>query len=227
MKPVDIINVAGLLMDGKDDGIEAAVREKLQPRSIRTIAPTPPGSMREDPRLSILRAVSMIREVIADIVRQFGKPNVILVGRSLGGYTALLAALEMDFDDISKVVAIEAPLHPAVTVQPPALLPPLMACGAHYQMRSENMRRAIERMRELGQDSAQRLLIVQGGKEDSVVPLEAQILPGNFETVQLPPHIGGRSFGVKRPLPEGYRTHLFWSDEKMDMIVDVIEAAAK
>lgn len=224
MKPVDIINVAGLLMDGKDDGIERAVREQLQPRFLRTIAPTPPGSMREDPRLSILRAVAMIREVIADIVRQFGQPNVMLVGQSLGGYTAPLAALEMNFVDISRVVSIEAPLHPEVTVEPPALLPRLMACGTHYQMRSENMRRAIERLHEL--DVAERLLIVQGGREDSVVPLEAQILPGNFETIQLPAHIGGRSFGLKRPLPEGYRNHLFWSDEKMEMVVDIIGRAA-
>ncbi len=223
MKPVDIINVAGLLMDGKDDGIEQALREKLHPRFLRTIAPTPVSSMKEDPRLSILRAVTMIREVIADSVRQFGESNVLLVGRSLGAYTALLAALEMDFENIPMAILIEGPLHPEVTVEPPTLLPPLMACGAHYRMRPEYMRRAVERIQEL--DAAHHLLIVQGGGSDSVVPLEAQILPGNFETIQLPPHIGGRSLGLQRPLPEGYRNHLFWSEEKMSMIVDIIQKA--
>lgn len=226
MKPVDIINVAGLLMDGKNDGIERAVREKLQPRFIRTIAPTPPDSMREDPRLSILRSVEMIREVIVEIVREFGQPNVILVGRSLGGYTALLAALEMDFANISRVVPIESPLHPDITVEPPALLPPLLACDTHYQIRGENMHRAVKRMSALEVDMVRRLLIVQGGRQDSVVPLESQILPGNFETIQLPAHIGGRSLSLNRPLPEGYRNHLFWSDEKMDLVVDIIGTAA-
>ncbi len=239
MRSIDIINVAGLLIDGRNDGIEDAVRTIVQPRFIKTLAPTPPGSFHEHPNIAIERLIHMIDETVAEIQREFGESRVTLVGRSLGGLYALLAALRMQFRDIFRMVSLEAPLHPDVSVTPPTLLPPLMACGIHYKTRPTLAREAVNRLRELG---TSRLLIVQGGSQDSVVPTAAQVIPGDFETIELsgdnfpvqtgngtrglvvklPPHIGGCDDGMKKLLPPGYRNHLFWSDEKMETILRII-----
>ncbi len=244
MKSVDIINVAGLLMDGGKDGLEQELREKVEPRFLRTIAPTPISSAMEPPAYAIERAMLMILEAVRDIERQFEEPNILLVGRSYGAFTALLAAIRMNFKKISKAILIEGPLHPDVSVAPPNLLPPLMACSGHYKARPAFAREAVDRLSELG---TSRLVVVQGGREDSVVPTAAQVLPGDFETVEflddqfvdihpenggrgliikLPSHMGGRDGGMKNLLPYGYRNHLFWSEEKMKIVGEIINNAA-
>lgn len=243
MRSIDIINVAGLLMDGKKDGIEKELREKVEPRFLRTIAPTPIGSAMEHPDHAIERAVLMIREAMRDIEQQFGEPKILLIGRSYGAFIAFLAAIRINFQKILKAILIEGPLHPDVSVTPPNLLPPLMACGIHYRVRPTLAREAIDRLRELG---TSHLVVVQGGREDGVVPTAAQVIPGDFETIELlndhfsnihtgngtrglvmklPPHIGGRDGGMKKLLPDGYRNHLFWSEEKMEMVRKIIENA--
>lgn len=222
MRPIDIINVAGLLMDGKKDGLEKELREKVEPRFLRTIAPTPLSSAMEHPDRAIERAVRMIEEAVRDIEKQFGEPKVLLVGRSYGAFIALLAAVRMNFHNILKAILIEGPLHPDISVTSPNLLPPLMACGVHYKTRPSLAREAVDRLREL---DASHLVFVQGGGEDGVVPIAAQVLPGGFEIIKLPPHIGGRDGGMKNLLPAGYRNHLFWSREKMEMIRRIIENA--
>lgn len=244
MRSIDIINVAGLLMNGKKDGIEKELTERVEPRFLRTIAPTPIDSVMENPIYAIERATLMIQEAIRDIEQQFGEPKILLVGRSYGAFIALLAAIRMNFRKISKAILIEGPLHPDIPVTPPNLIPPLMACGIHYKVRPTLAREAIGRLGELG---TARLVIVQGGGEDGVVPTAAQVIPENFETikllndnfqkiytgngtkglvVQLPPHIGGSDGGMKKLLPVGYRNHLFWSEEKMRMIRRIIEDVA-
>lgn len=243
MKSIDIINVAGLLMDGEKDGIESELKERVEPRFIRTIAPTPISSAMEDPLRAIERAILMIQKAVQDIERQYGEAKVFLVGRSYGAFIALLAAVRMNFRKISRAILIEGPLHPDIPVTPPNLLPPLMACGIHYRVRPTLAREAIERLGRIG---TSRLIIVQGGKEDGVVPTAAQVIPGDFETVELlnghspniqawngtrglviklPPHIGGCDGGMKKLFPNAYRNHLFWSKEKAQMIREIIESA--
>lgn len=244
MESIDIINVAGLLMDGKDDGIEKELRETVKPRFLKTIAPTPISSVMEHPDHAVKRAIFMIREIMKDIERQFGEPRVLLIGRSYGAFIALTSAVRMNFCKIFKAILIEGPLHPDITVTPPNLLPPLMACGIHYRTRPALAQEAINRLKILG---TSHLVVVQGGKEDGVVPTEAHVIPGDFETVdfqddhlpdifaknggrglivRLPPHIGGSRNGIKKILPDNYRNHLFWSDEKMGAIGNIVESAA-
>lgn len=229
MNHVDIINVAGLLMDGKDDGIEMELINTMHPRSLQTIAPTPLGSAGENPNHAVERAVFMIKRVIEKIKQQSNTPHVILVGRSYGAFIGLLGAIRLRFHEIEKVILIEGPLHPDISVKPPLLLPPLMACGIHYQERPGLAREAINSLQELG---AERIVTVQGGAEDDVVPVEAQIIPrvnglvtGGVFT--LPSQLGGRNGGVTGIFPKGYRNHLFWSREKMEAVRRIIEGAAK
>lgn len=231
-------------MDGDKDGIEKELKEKVEPRFIKTIAPTPIGSVMENPVYAVERAILMIQEAVRDIEQQFGEPKVLLVGRSYGAFIALLAAIRINFRKILRAILIEGPLHPDISVTPPNLLPPLMACGIHYKVRPTLAREAIDRLGEVG---TSRLVIVQGGKEDGVVPTAAQVIPDDFETIEflnghfsnihtgngtrglvikLPPHIGGSDGGMRKLLPDGYRNHLFWSKEKMQMIREIIENVA-
>lgn len=64
---VDVINVAGLLMNGENDGIESALRMRLAPRYMRTIAPTPLRSAHEHPLHAVERASAMIEKCTAEI----------------------------------------------------------------------------------------------------------------------------------------------------------------
>lgn len=215
-------------MNGKNDGIEKELRENTRPRSVQTIAPTPLGSAGENPSHAIERAVFMIKQAIKEIKQRSNTPHVILVGRSYGAFIALLAAIRLQFHEIAKVILIEGPLHPDVSVKPPALLPPLKACGIHYEERPRLAREAAASLQELG---AEHIVTVQGGAEDDVVPVEAQIIPhanglaaGSVFT--LPAELGGRNSGMTRILPKGYRNHLFWSRGKMEAVRRIIEDAA-
>ncbi len=244
-------------MDGENDGIEKELREKVQPRYLKTVAPTPISSAMEHTSRAVERLVLMIRDVVRDIESQFDEPNLFIVGRSFAAYVAHLALIadnEFSLKKVSRAILIEGPLHPEVLVEPPKfpVLPPffpqlpflpLTACGAHYKLRPELAQEAANRLQELG---TSHLVLVQGGCEDSIVPVEAQTLPGDFETIELsnddlsrihpangqgiivklPPHIGGRSGGIRRIFPVGLRNHLFWSKAKMEMIRRIIERAA-
>jgi len=234
MRPIDIINVTGLLMSEDGDELEQKLREKVEPRFIRTIDPTPSGSGIEHPGHAIEQIILKIQEAVRDIEQQFGNPNVLLVGRSYGAFMTLLAAIRMEFEKVSKAILIEGPLHPDIEVKPPRHLPAFRPFGAHYRERSTLAREAIERLKKLG---TSRLVIIQGGGEDDVVPTAAQVLPEDFDTteflyddfakantesgaqglvVKLPPHTGGR----------GYRNHLCWSPKKTEMIGKIIEKVA-
>lgn len=242
---IDIINVAGLLMNGQDDGLERALQERIHPRSIRTIAPTPLKACKKHPEEAIQRTAFMIREAVAEIRKRFGKPNVYVTGRSYGGFNNVLAAIEMDFKDIEKVIAIEAPLSPDVLVEPPTLLPPLKLCGIYYEHRPGLARRAAYRLQQLG---TSRVIMIQGTAQDDVVTNDAQVLPGDFHItelsgndlsrlrepdgsrgliIKLPSHLGGISEGLRRTLPQGYRNHLFWSEEKMTLVTGIIQVVSE
>lgn len=242
---VDIITVAGLLVSGGKEGLEQGIRERVKPRSVVTISPTPPWSALEDPAQAIKRAAAMIQEIIARREREvvYEEPRILLVGHSYGAFIALLAACRLRFEKLFKMILIEGPLHPEVRVEPPALLPTLALCASHYRKRPELAREATAALRELG---TSKIIIVQGSREDSVVPIEAQVLPGDFhETtfptddmeefsngngvgliVKLDPSLGGRKGGLKTIFPDSYRTHILWDHLKMEAILSIISRSA-
>ncbi|MBI5413303.1 hypothetical protein HZA42_03080 [Candidatus Peregrinibacteria bacterium] len=128
----------------------------------------------------------------------------------------------MEFKNILKVILVEGPLHPYITVRPPPLLPPLMLCGVHYESRPKLAGTAVHELVKLGM--GERVTAVQGGCEDDVVPIAAQVLPHNHagRVVTLPEHAVGLATGLKKALPQGYRNHLFWSEAKMNLVTDVV-----
>jgi len=228
MKSLDIINIAGLLMNEKNDDLEYELRETLKPKNLTTIAPTPPSATTESPELAIERAISSTR----------GKSNIVLIGRSYGGFIALLTAIRTKFENIHKAIIIESPVHPDVTVKPPILLPPLLTCRSHYKARPKL---AEEAAKWLKQNGTSGLVIIQGSDTDAVVPNEAQVIPGDFETIELsnsnipeprttkgkiyrlPKKINGPTKGLSRILPENYNNHLSWSHEKITLIREIID----
>ncbi len=222
MKPIDVINIAGLRMNGEEDSMELALKEQVQPRSITTLAPTPWNSAGEHPEMALERLIGMIDAHLDTLERTFGEPRAVLVGRSYGAFMALLAATRMEFRRIFRVVLLEGPLHPDVEVRPPFLLPPLKSCGVHYDARPDLARSALKYLETLG---TERLLIIQGTARDDVVPNAAQVPPGPFDgrLIRLPADIGHKTSIMKKLLPEGYRNHLFWSDAKFAMICDAIK----
>ena len=238
---VDIINIAGLLRTDGHNGIERAFLERFEPRSFTTIAPTPPWLAAENPERSIERAIAMVDEIIAKL----DSPEGILFGHSYGAFVALLVACRKQFRNNLKIILDEGPLHPDVSVSPPPLFPPLALCAQHYRERPRLAREAISALHELG---TSKILLIQGTREDSVVPNASQALPGDFQTLQLqngddtswleakdssrgiilqlPRDIGGVQ-GKLHPLPDSYRTHLLWSREKMDAITTIVAAQAR
>lgn len=251
--PLAIINVAGLVMDGRGDRLERAMRDQLFPDSITTIAPTPPSAVREDPRASVDRTVEMVGDVMKVVRDELGSATrVVLVGRSNGGLMALAAAVETSFDGIGAVVALEAPLHPDVSVRPPWKFLPLFACASHYKGRPDLARKACDYLLE---KDAGKVVMVQGVAPDGIVPLEAQKLPGKFDIVQmhdldgdlpndkfdrtfshwdssngrglvvrLPSNAVGVRRGISRAiLYQDCLNHIFWSPEKMGHVVNVVK----
>lgn len=211
------------MMDGTDDSLEAAIRKNLRPRSITTIAPTPPRAARENPEYCIEQAITMVKKIIDDLQRDNPSAKVILTGRSYGGFIALLVACRMDFENILKVITIESPLSPDATVGPPLLIPPLALCGPHYENRPTLAREAVTFLKRRGPLP---LVMIQGSDEDNVVPLEAQFLMEGTR-VPLPADLGSDSSGLKRALPASYRNHLFWSEAKMRCVMEIIKDAAR
>ena len=242
MENIDFINVAGLLMDGKNDSLENALRVKLHPHSITTIAPTPLHAARENPNRSIERAISMVKQAIERVQTANPTASVVLMGRSYGGFIALLAACRMNFGNISKIITIESHVNPDIDVVPPRLLPPLALCGPHYEHRASLAQEAVDFLNRHG---TRHVVTIQAGDEDGVVPIAAQAIPGDFQIfmmeddnieilasnphskgiqIHLLPHLGSDDSGFKMALPQSYRNHLFWSREKMQCVTGSIEA---
>ncbi|MEK7528276.1 MAG: hypothetical protein AAB592_00740 [Patescibacteria group bacterium] len=239
---VDIINVAGLLIDHGTDRLEGYLREKLNPRWMKTFAPAGLSSVLESPEDSIQRTVDFVNESIPEIEAQFGQSRIVLLGGSNGGFTALLAACRLRFEKIFRVIAIEAPINPDVRVSPPGLMPHLHACVHHYGQRPAFATEAVETMRELGTGK----VVVISNTHDDIVPPDAQRPVGDFDVIELsegqgmsdvrlsgdrgsvvvlPKNIIGRGDGWRGRLPQGYRNHLAWSPEKYDLIMGIVGSA--
>ena len=242
---LDVINVAGLMI-GKwhEDSLEKALRDQEYVRSVVTIYPTPASKSRENPEESIMRAIGQVDEEVTKIISEFGEGNIVLVGQSYGALMALMVACRTKFKNILKVVLMEGSLHPEVTVEPPRLLPVLAVCASHYQARPRIANEAVCSLKELGTD---RVVIITN-RRDGVVSPEAQILPGNFQEIELdtenldvfgkvdntrgmiirlPRHLGGKDTGLTSLLPKEYRDHLAWSDEKCKFIGEIIRVTTE
>ncbi len=209
---------------GKNDGIEVALRKRGNVRSVVTLYPTPVSAAMEDPEVCADRLDVMIRARVANLERQFGeKPRVRLVGLSYGFCTALIMAMRTNFQDIFDLIGIEGPINPDVPVTPPLLIPPLLTCTKHYARRPELMREVHDYLQMSGM--MDRVTVMRGSAHDDVVPLAAQIFPGEFSgrLVTFPPDIGNKREGWKSVFPDEYLNHLSWSDAKMAMACDVIE----
>lgn len=242
-KTIDIINVAGLMLDGSGDGIEAGLKERDGCRSLQTIAPTPPKKAREHPDESISRTMDWIQEAADQLKEDHGNANIILIGRSYGGFVALAAAVRLHFENILHVITFLAPLHPTENVSSPTLIP-LGICAQHYNHRPEIAQECVDYLQNNG---TSKLTLVQGKSPDGIVPNAAQILPGDFHRVDLSerpiedsdlartdkgsivtfqPHEGEKG-AFKKMLPQSYRNHLFWPPEKMDHAQNIIGTVMK
>ncbi len=226
MKPseklFDVINVGGLM--GTSRRIEKALQARGRVRYVTTVFPTPVSSAREDPQEGVTRLIAMIEERVVDIRVKFGEPRVKLVGLSNGSCQALVAAMQTNFRDILSVMSIEGPLHPDVQVAPPPYSP-LAACTKHYARRPELMRQVYDYL--LINRMMHRVTILRGSAHDDVVPLEAQVFPGDFHgrLVTFPEAIDHDDGGIKAQLfSKGSAKHLFWSDAKMAMACAEIES---
>lgn len=247
---IDVINVAGLLIGPEQAALERSLMKMYRPRSLVTVAPTPPPSplwklweANEDPETCIQRAVAQIEEQMTQIANQQDSPNIVLLGRSYGAFMALQAALRLKLENFLKIVLIEGPLHPEVDVDPAMLLPCLQFCRSHYAQRPALSQNAMDALAEQGTD---RILII-GNSSDGVVPPAAMGLPRGFQPVDMesddlgfmqrldtrqgahvviPPGFGGvRRSGWKGVFPRGYQDHLFWSPEKLALITRLIGAS--
>jgi hypothetical protein len=119
-------------------------------------------------------------------------------------------------------------------------------CSNYYANREAIAREALS---ELDAESLSKIAIVQSSATDLIVPNSAQVLPvqsviidraedfdaslklGSRENkslvYRLPPDLTGRADGAKLLLPQAYRNHLFWSQEKMQSVVDFIRAIVR
>lgn len=249
MENIDVINIAGLLMSGKDDGIEIELRQKSSFRSVKTIAPTDFLSViTESPRDAIEKCIRQIRVLTKDLQAVFDTPNILLIGRSYGAFMAFQSVIRAKLSNIIGLVLIEGPLNPDIDVKVPTLplLKVLVAARRHYHERAQLMKEIInipEKLQNI------RAVIVQGTARDSVVPNNAQVISDNHQAreistkteiesilneisrgpiiLRLPTELGGIADGKAKLFPQDYRNHLFWSKEKMAIIRKIIEATAK
>lgn len=246
MKPLHAIVAAGLLMDREPD-LEDILNTHCKPRTLHVITPAPfkLSVLKENLSTIIQRTITAIQAIIDELKKEFGEDvEVALFGRSLGGYLIRHAADGMDNKNIRLKVPVEAPLHPFVPVVAPKAVPPLWLCRKHYAERPEIAQKGQADLERLGTN---KLLIVKNGSPDAIVPQDAQSLPGDFRELvlshgqplpdlsfvsatnglilQLPPFDGREVSGPLGLLPQEHRNHLFWPDEKKDLLGAVFKSA--
>lgn len=246
MRPLHAIVTAGLLMNREPD-LEGIVQTHCAPRTLHVIAPAAfkMSVFKESLRSIIQRTAVEIQKIIDGLKNEFGVDvEVTLFGRSLGGTLIRHAAEELGYKNIRLTVPVEAPLHPYVPVKVSKAVPPLWLCRKHYDERPEIAQKGQADLERLG---TSKLLIIKGGSPDSIVPQEAQSLPGDFRELvlghdqpipdlsfreatnglilQLPPFEGENGSGPLRLLPQEHRNHLFWSDDKKDFVGRVLQSA--
>lgn len=246
MKPLDVIIAAGLLMDRELD-LEAIVNNHCNPRSVKVITPATLSkrTLRESIVEIVERAATEIVARINELRAEFGDEiEVTLMGRSFGGLVVLLAAIKLEFRNIRLTIPFEAPLHPEVPVVAPRMVPPLWLCRKHYSLRPTLAKEAQLELEKLGTG---KVMIIKGGSPDQIVPEDAQGFPGDFRSMELstdaplpdfgmqsadnglivtlPAYPGKEVPGALGLLPQDYRTHLFWPDDKKLLVGGVLNRA--
>lgn len=239
-----IFNVAGLMLNGRVDALADGFRASLAPSHLETFAPIPASTVLDAPADAIARTGARIDAFLEASRTHDPDALVVGVGRSFGGYMLLKAASERlsRLDGFSLLVAIEAPLAPHCEVRVPPLLPVLLPAARHYRERPAH---ADAMVRALAHHRARVLTI--GSARDAVIAPDAQRLPGDGSVVQwgprttaaealaardgalhvvLPPLAPG--FAIETAmLPDSYRAHLTWGDEKHRIVNALIAAACR
>lgn len=237
-----IFNVAGLMLNGRVDALADWFRAELSPSVVETFAPIPARTVLDPPADAIARTGARIDAFLDASRAEDPDARLVAVGRSFGGYMLLKALSERPsrLDGFARVIAIEAPLAPEVTVQIPTLLPVLLPAARHYRERPEH---AATMLRALGPRERARVLSI-GSAHDSVVPPDAQGLPGARrvtlrDAVALSSTLSPCDGGIHLVLPEmspgfaietallplRYRTHLTWSDARHRLVNRLVTAA--
>ncbi|PJC37196.1 hypothetical protein CO046_01645 [Candidatus Peregrinibacteria bacterium CG_4_9_14_0_2_um_filter_53_11] len=245
---LSIINISGLMMSGKEDGLDAALRTHLKGAEIHTVGPTPRSSFRRDPQAAVELAMAAIRERFSHTSGQPPRQQI-LVGRSYGGVIALQAYMQDRGEhSIDRVFCIEAPVNPSVEVRPPRLLPPLRLFKRYYDERPKSIGEALAS----GNGRVAGVVTI-GHATDAIVPPTAMSLPKSHnieitkraDTETLRTGLNGeakRSLHVElsgeldtpnhtglitSTLPEAYNRHLFWTPEKYEAICAIIAELAR
>lgn len=238
----NIINISGLMMDGKNDGLEKELRKNNIWGEIKTIAPTSPLLvMKENPRQAIESCIAMIEDTLKQNKENNTDAPTILIGRSYGGFMALQSQMRRKFEKVIACVMIESPINEKeeVTIPKNLLLKVLQAAKSHYRMRVELLKEIFEDDFYLNNSI---FLAIAGGSEDSIVANKAQIpafphrvidrnLPNlagekiekGFNSIILPANLLGKNEGKAKFFSQEERNHLFWPEEKISQIRQVIE----
>lgn len=244
MSRLRVFNVAGLMLNGRVDAVADTFQAQAAPSYLETFAPIPASRVLDPPATAIARLGERIDAFLARSAQEDPGATLVGIGRSFGGYLLLRAATERRarFEAFSLLVALEAPLAPDVAVGIPTLLPVLLPATRHYE---ERPRHAAEMVRALASLDGSRVLTM-GSAVDSVVPPDAQRLPGAFtvtweatttvaSAVVSPPQglhvvlpVFAPGFALETALlPVDYRRHLSWHDDKHRLVNHLIVAACK
>lgn len=127
---------------------------------------------------------------IEDQLIQMRQP-VTLVGHSYGAFLALAAACRKRLMGI-RGIFINGPLNPDVSVEPPQGKAIFHLFDLHYRMREDIARECMDVLRQMD-DAVLKNCVTITSLDDSVVPPDAQKLPGIFPSISLSSQIRGHA----------------------------------
>lgn len=233
----DAIHVLGLLdsfatnrlcRDLKEDDFD----------TLHTCSPTPIHHPNEEPERAIARLAEEIEAIGNEIRDTFGRePNFKLIGRSYGGFVALMAAVELGFKDISSLITVEAPLNPEEDVGVPIGFPLFHLCTKHYRGRVQLAQKGVDYVEKNGGNG---IVMIQSpeSEPDVFVPIDAQVLPVDSNILQWPadpdlikelssekPLVVQLQEGLGRKFIKSYRSHVLMTKAKRRELMQIILAA--
>ncbi len=206
--------------------------------TLHTCSPTPIHRPNEEPEKAIARLAEEIEAIGNEIRTTFGRePNFKIIGRSYGGFVALMAAVQLGFKDISSLVTVEAPLNPEEDVNVPIGFPPFHLCSKHYRGRVKLAEQGVDYVEREGGNG---IVMIQSPKSepDVFVPIDAQILPVDSNILQWPdnpalirelsaekPLVVKLQEGLGRKFIKSYRSHVLMTKAKRRALMEIILAA--
>lgn len=209
-----VFNVAGILLNGRDDAIERSLRKRMAPDVIETWAPIPRAAANDSAETVLARTGEAIDRFLA----KAGTATTVGIGRSFGGYVLLaaVAAEPRRIAAFSLLVAIEAPLAADADVKIPPLLPVLRPARRHYDERREHAARMTARLA-----GASNIVTIGSAVDSVIAPASHRMTGGAATHVELPPFAPALAPETAL-LPRSYRAHLTWSEAKHDAVVSII-----